>query len=72
MLAIHPTTRGTEPGFFIGPGVCGTGVFVRSGTLARLIHEALLDEAAGRLTAAERWQVIDALVREDEWTTEAA
>jgi hypothetical protein len=65
-ITITPTTQGAREVFFVGTGIRGTAVFVRSWQRARTVREVLEDEARGTLTAAERWDVINALLNDDE------
>jgi hypothetical protein len=66
-IRITPTTHAGRDGFSVGPGINGTSVFVHSARRARTVRQVLRDEASGELTADQRWDVIVALVRDDEF-----
>lgn len=64
-LSITPMTNGGQAGYYVGHGLHGTGVFVRSPLHARTILHALQDEADGLLSREERWDVVAALLQDD-------
>jgi hypothetical protein len=57
-ISFTPTTTGGHAGYFVGRGLHGTGVFVRSPLHARTILHGLL-------TRDERWDVVAALLQDD-------